>query len=193
MPTSAGLLLYRRRGGAIEVLLAHPGGPLFARRDEGAWTLPKGLIEAGETAMDVARREFREETGAEPPSDEAAYLSLGRIRQASGKVVHAWAAEGDLDPASARSNTFEMEYPRGSGRRGTFPEVDRVAWFAPDEARRRLNRAQAPLIDRLLEGLRLDVGHHVPGPALIAGLDEAGPSSVPSAIAAAGEAGDRGS
>ncbi len=153
MPTSAGLLLYRRRDGGIEVLLAHPGGPLVARRDEGAWTLPKGLIEPGETAIDVARREFREETGSEPPADPDAYLALGRVRQASGKIVHAWAAEGDLDPATARSNTFEMEYPRGSGRRAIFPEVDRVAWFAAEDARRRLNPAQVPLIDRLFEAL----------------------------------------
>jgi predicted NUDIX family NTP pyrophosphohydrolase len=153
MPTSAGLLLYRRRDGTVEVLLAHPGGPLFARRDTGAWTLPKGLIEPGESAIDVARREFREETGAEPPPDPAHYLSLGHIRQASGKVVHAWAAEGDLDPATASSNTFEMELPPGSGRWLTFPEVDRVGWFEPDEARQRLNPAQAPLVDRLLAAI----------------------------------------
>jgi predicted NUDIX family NTP pyrophosphohydrolase len=153
MPTSAGLLLYRRRDGVLEVLLAHPGGPLFVRRDVGSWTLPKGLIEPGEDAIDVARREFREETGAEPPPDPTGYLPLGRVRQASGKVVHAWAAEGDLDPATASSNTFEMEHPRGSGRWLVFPEVDRVAWFGADEARQRLNPAQAPLVDRLLAAL----------------------------------------
>lgn len=153
MPTSAGLLLYRRRGDRLEVLLAHPGGPLFARRDAGAWTVPKGLIEPGEIAIEVARREFREETGAEAPGEIESYLPLGQVRQASGKVVHAWAAEGDLDETAAVSNTFTMELPRGSGRRATFPEVDRVAWFEPDEARRRLNPAQAPLVDRLLEAL----------------------------------------
>jgi predicted NUDIX family NTP pyrophosphohydrolase len=153
MPTSAGLLLFRRRDGSLELLLAHPGGPLFARSDVGAWTLPKGLIEPGEVPIDVARREFQEETGTEAPGDAAAYLSLGHIRQASGKLVHAWAAEGDLDPAMAVSNTFTMEYPRGSGRLRTFPEIDRVAWFEPAEAQRRLNPAQAPLVDRLLEAL----------------------------------------
>ena len=153
MPTSAGLLLYRRRDGRLELLLAHPGGPLFARRDAGAWTLPKGLIEPGETAIDVARREFREETGADAPDGTASYLSLGQVRQASGKVVHAWAAEGDLDETRSVSNTFAMEYPRGSGRLATFPEIDRVGWFEPAEARRRLNPAQAPLVDRLLDAL----------------------------------------
>ena len=153
MPTSAGLLLYRRRDGRLELLLAHPGGPLFARRDAGAWTLPKGLIEPGETAIDVARREFREETGADAPDGTASYLSLGQVRQASGKVVHAWAAEGDLDETRSVSNTFAMEHPRGSGRMATFPEIDRVGWFEPAEARRRLNPAQAPLVDRLLDAL----------------------------------------
>ncbi|HYM84856.1 MAG TPA: NUDIX domain-containing protein, partial [Candidatus Dormibacteraeota bacterium] len=147
------LLLFRRRDDRLEVLLAHPGGPLFARRDAGSWTLPKGLIEPGEAPIDVARREFREETGAEPPADPATYLALGQVRQASGKLVHAWAAPGDLDPAQARSNTFQMEYPRGSGRYETFPEVDRVAWFEADEARRRLNPAQVVLVDRLLAAL----------------------------------------
>ncbi len=153
MPTSAGLLLFRRRDGRLEVLLAHPGGPLFARRDAGAWTIPKGLIEPGEAAVDVARREFREETGTEAPDRTRPYITLGQVRQASGKVVHAWAAEGDLDPDAATSNTFTMEFPRGSGRLETYPEVDRVAWFEVAEARRRLNPAQAPLIDRLLDAL----------------------------------------
>ncbi len=153
MPTSAGLLLFRRRDGRLEVLLGHPGGPLFARRDAGAWTLPKGLIEPGETPIEVARREFREETGVAPPDGHDTYLALGHVRQASGKVVHAWAVEGDLDPAASESNTFTMEFPRGSGRLRTYPEIDRVAWFEPDEARRRLNASQAVLVDRLLAAL----------------------------------------
>ncbi len=151
MPTSAGLLLFRHRGGRLEILLAHPGGPLWARRDEAAWTLPKGLLEPGEDAFDVARREFREETGSRPPEDPTAYLPLGEVRQASGKVVRGWAAEGDLDPAAATSNTFEMEWPPGSGRRVAFPEIDRLAWFEPAEARRRLIHAQTAFVDRLVE------------------------------------------
>lgn len=152
MRQSAGLLLYRLREGRPECLLAHPGGPLWARRDAGAWSLPKGEIEAGEAPIDVAQREFREETGFEPP-DAAGWLDLGEIRLRSGKVVTAWAAKGDLDPADARSEPFEMEWPPRSGRLASFPEVDRVAWFEPEEARARLNPAQVPFVDRLLERL----------------------------------------
>jgi predicted NUDIX family NTP pyrophosphohydrolase len=146
--TSAGLLLYRRTAGEVEVLLAHPGGPLWARRDEGAWSLPKGEIGPGEEPLAVAWREFLEETGHEPPA--GGVISLGEVRQASGKVVVAFAIEGDLDPATASSNTFPLEWPPGSGRWHDTPEVDRVAWFGPDEARRRLNPAQAAFVDRLL-------------------------------------------
>jgi predicted NUDIX family NTP pyrophosphohydrolase len=146
--TSAGLLLYRRTAGEVEVLLAHPGGPLWARRDEGAWSLPKGEIEPGEEPLAVARREFLEETGHEPPA--GGVISLGEVRQTSGKVVVGFAIEGDLDPATASSNTFPLEWPPGSGRWHDTPEVDRVAWFGPDEARRRLNPAQAVFVDRLL-------------------------------------------
>lgn len=145
---SAGLLLYRRRGDGIEVLLAHPGGPLWKKRDAGAWSVPKGEIESGEEAMAVALREFEEETGQPPPA--GACLDLGEIRQKSGKRVVAWACEGDLDPATAESNTFPLEWPPGSGNWMDVPEVDRVEWFDPDEARRRLNPAQAEFIDRLL-------------------------------------------
>jgi predicted NUDIX family NTP pyrophosphohydrolase len=148
---SAGLLLYRKTGDGIEVLLAHPGGPMWAKRDEGAWSVPKGEIEAGELPIDVARREFEEETGHPAPAGEL--RPLGEVVQKSGKVVVAWAARGDLDPATARSNTFPLEWPPGSGNWTDVPEVDRFEWFAPDEARRRLNPAQAPFVDRLVEGL----------------------------------------
>jgi predicted NUDIX family NTP pyrophosphohydrolase len=151
---SAGLLLYRRAGDGIEVLLAHPGGPLWTKRDAGAWSVPKGEIESGEAAIDVARREFGEETGH--PAPQGDLRPLGEIRQKSGKVVEAWAAEGDLDPALARSNTFPLEWPSGSGNWIDVPEVDRFEWFEPDEARRRLNPAQAPFVDRLEELLRDD-------------------------------------
>ena len=155
--TSAGILLYRRGAsgpGTLEVLLAHPGGPYFAKRDLGDWTIPKGEPDgAAEPLIDVARREFAEETG--PAVDPAApAIELGSIVQKGGKVVHAWAVEGDLDPAGARSNTIEIEWPPRSGRRQPFPEIDRVAWFDPDEARRRVKPAQIPLIDRLVDALR---------------------------------------
>jgi predicted NUDIX family NTP pyrophosphohydrolase len=155
--TSAGILLYRRRGGAdgpVEVLLAHPGGPYFARRDLGDWTIPKGEPDGGGEALEaVARREFQEETGTEiDPS--APMIELGSIVQKGGKVVHAWAVEGDLDPAEARSNEFEVEWPPRSGRRERFPEIDRVEWFDLDEARRRIKPTQAPLIDRLEAALK---------------------------------------
>ncbi len=150
--TSAGILLYRRVGGPdgqLEVLLAHPGGPYFAKRDLGDWTIPKGEPDGDETDLAaVARREFEEETGTE--IDPAApTIELGSIVQKGGKVVHAWAVEGDLDPVTARSNEFEVEWPPRSGMRERFPEIDRVAWFDPDEARRRVKASQIPLIDRL--------------------------------------------
>jgi predicted NUDIX family NTP pyrophosphohydrolase len=144
--TSAGILLFRRSG-SLEVLLAHPGGPFFVRRDEGSWTIPKGEVDPGEALLDVARREFEEETGHPPPGGDP--IELGSIVQKGGKIVHAWALEGDLDPAAASSNSFEIEWPPRSGRRETFPEIDRVAWFTPDEARRRVKSTQIPLIDRL--------------------------------------------
>ena len=146
---SAGLLLYRRApDGQVELLLAHPGGPMWAKRDAGAWTVPKGEFEVGEEALAVALREFEEETGHPPPPGDP--IELGDIRQKGGKVVTAWAIEGDLDPAAARSNTFPLEWPPRSGRWITIPEVDRVEWFAPDEARRRIKDTQIPFIDRLL-------------------------------------------
>jgi predicted NUDIX family NTP pyrophosphohydrolase len=153
--TSAGILLYRRRAGALEVLLAHPGGPFHRAKDAGDWTIPKGEVEPGERLIDVARREFAEETGQAPP--EAEPIDLGDIRQKSGKRVVGWALAGDLDPAAAISNTFEIEWPPRSGRRATFPEIDRVAWFDPAEARRRIKPAQAPFLDRLETALRAGV------------------------------------
>ena len=129
------------------MLLGHPGGPFFARKDAGHWTVLKGEIEPGEEPEAVARREFAEETGSPPP--EGPLFDLGEIRQRGGKLVRAWAVEGDLDPAGAVSNTFEMEWPPRSGRRQAFPEIDRVAWFGPVEARARMLPAQTPFLDRL--------------------------------------------
>jgi predicted NUDIX family NTP pyrophosphohydrolase len=149
---SAGILLYRRRPAGLEVLLAHPGGPLFARKDAGHWTIPKGEVEPGEELLAVARREFEEETGHPPP--DGATIELGSIVQKGGKVVHAWAIEGDLDPANALSNTFELSWPPGTGLRQLFPEIDRVEWFDLNEARRRVKETQIPLIDRLEASLR---------------------------------------
>jgi predicted NUDIX family NTP pyrophosphohydrolase len=143
---SAGLLLFRRGPSGLELFLAHPGGPFWQRRDTGAWTIPKGLAEEGEDPLAAACREFEEETGVTP---QRPFIPLGSVRQKAGKVVHAWAWEGDADPARVTSNIMETEWPRGSGRRLTFPEVDRCAWFDPRAARVRINPAQATLIDRL--------------------------------------------
>jgi predicted NUDIX family NTP pyrophosphohydrolase len=148
---SAGILLYRHRDDGLEVLLAHPGGPYFARKDDGHWTIPKGEVEPGEELMAVARREFTEEVGQPPPQGPA--IDLASIVQKGGKVVHAWAIEGDLDPTTAVSNTVELEWPPRSGRRMAFPEIDRVAWFDLDEARRRIKATQVPLLDRLAAAL----------------------------------------
>ena len=144
---SAGIVLYRRAGGTLEVLLAHPGGPYFAARDEDVWSIPKGEVEPDETLYEVARREFEEETGHRPPDDPA--IELGSIVQKGGKVVHGWALDGDLDPSAARSNTFPLEWPPRSGRIILVPEIDRVAWFDGAEARRRIKSTQIPLLDRL--------------------------------------------
>ncbi len=145
---SAGILLYRLRDGHLEVLLAHPGGPFHARKDMGNWSIPKGEVEPDEALEAVAAREFEEETGHPLPA-QAQLSDLGTIRQKGGKLVYGWAVEGDLDPAAARSNTFELEWPSGSGRRQLFPEIDRVAWFEPAEARERVKETQIPFIDRL--------------------------------------------
>jgi predicted NUDIX family NTP pyrophosphohydrolase len=144
-------MLYRRIEGRLELLLAHPGGPYFERRDAGHWTLPKGEPNDSEALVDAARREFAEETGLPLPGGPM--IELGTIVQKGGKVVHAWAVEGNLDVEATHSNTIEIEWPPGSGRVEAIPEVDRVAWFAPAEARRRIKAAQTPLIDRLEEVL----------------------------------------
>jgi predicted NUDIX family NTP pyrophosphohydrolase len=144
--TSAGLLLFRRRARGLELFLAHPGGPFWKRRDTGAWTIPKGLAEEGEDPLAAACREFEEETGLAP---QGPFISLGSVRQKAGKLVHAWAWEGDADPATVSSNSMQTEWPRGSGRWLSFPEVDRCAWFDPRSAREKINSAQAALIDRL--------------------------------------------
>jgi predicted NUDIX family NTP pyrophosphohydrolase len=144
---SAGILLYRLTDAGPEVLLVHPGGPFWARKDAGAWSIPKGEHGDDEDAEACARREFEEETGtALPPG---ALAELGAVRQKGGKVVTAWAAEGDLDPEAIRSNTFEMEWPPRSGRTQAFPEVDRAGWFGLEAAREKLNPGQAPFLDRL--------------------------------------------
>ncbi|MGH7474901.1 MAG: NUDIX domain-containing protein [Longimicrobiales bacterium] len=143
---SAGLLLFRRRAGRLEVFLGHPGGPFWRNRDEGAWTIPKGVVAADEPLVETAKREFREETGI---AVDGPLLELGSIRQKAGKVVHAWAVERDADPTTIVSNESRTEWPRGSGRWITFPEVDRCAWFDTAMAKRKILPAQAELIDRL--------------------------------------------
>lgn len=147
MPTSAGLLLFRERDGRLEVLLAHMGGPLWARRDERAWTIPKGELRAGEQPPAAARREFREELGHRAP--DGPLLDLGEVRQAGGKLVRAYALEGDFDPATLRPGTFELQWPPRSGRTRTFPEIDRVAWFDLAAAAGKVVAAQAELLERL--------------------------------------------
>jgi predicted NUDIX family NTP pyrophosphohydrolase len=147
---SAGLILFRRPATGVEIFLAHPGGPFWRNREEGAWTIPKGRVEPGEEPLATAQREFREETGIEP---QGPFLDLGSVRQKAGKVVHAWAWEGDADATAIVSNTTSLEWPRRSGRRITFPEVDRCGWFGSDRARELMNPAQAELVGRLQEVL----------------------------------------
>jgi len=147
---SAGLLVYRRpdEAGGLELLLVHMGGPFWRNKDEGAWSIPKGEYEDAEDPLAAARREFAEELGQAPP--EGRILDLGEFKQAGGKRVVAFAVEGDLDVTTVQSNHFTVEWPRGSGRFRSFPEVDRAEWMDPDDARRRIVRGQAPAIDRLV-------------------------------------------
>ncbi|WP_317442024.1 NUDIX domain-containing protein [Streptomyces collinus] len=146
---SAGLLLFRHTDDRLEVLLGHMGGPFWAKKDAGAWTVPKGEYEPDEPAWEAARREFREELGLAPP--DGAALALGEVAQANGKIVTAWAVEADLDPAAIQPGTFTMEWPPRSGRTAEFPELDRVAWFGLEQARAVIVPAQAAFLDRLAE------------------------------------------
>ncbi|HKT10735.1 MAG TPA: NUDIX domain-containing protein [Terriglobia bacterium] len=143
---SAGLLMYRIRGGTVEALLVHPGGPFWKKKDAGAWTLPKGEVEPAEDALEAARREFTEETGLNPQGE---FLLLGDVVQKGGKIVRAWAFEGDCSPAALRSNTFSLEWPPRSGKKQDFSEIDRADFFPLEEARKKINPAQVPLIEAL--------------------------------------------
>jgi predicted NUDIX family NTP pyrophosphohydrolase len=147
---SAGLLLFRKTSVDVEVLLVHPGGPFWAKKDAGAWSIPKGEFDPGEDPLAAARREFAEETGASP-SGEA--IALAPVRQSGGKVVYAWAMNADFDPAALKSNTFSLEWPPKSGRRQEFPEVDRAAWFPLEEAQKKILKVQTPLIEQLRDVL----------------------------------------
>jgi predicted NUDIX family NTP pyrophosphohydrolase len=144
---SSGILMYRRPGISIEFLLVHPGGPFWARKDLGAWSIPKGEYAKGEDALMAAKREFEEETGACPEGD---FLSLGELVQPGRKIVTAWGVEGEFDPSSLKSNRFELEWPPKSGRKALFPEVDRAGWFSPTEAQRKILPGQSEFITRLL-------------------------------------------
>jgi len=150
---SAGILLYRRRGAGIEVLLVHPGGPFWSKKDDRAWFVPKGELEDGEEPLAAARREFREELGSEPPSGEP--LALGTVVNKSGKRIYAWALEGDFELAGFKSNTFTLEWPPRSGHTREFPEVDRAAFFALEDAPVKMHEAELPLLERL-KGLLVD-------------------------------------
>ena len=181
---SAGILLFRRAGGRPEVLLAHPGGPRFADRDAGCWSIPKGEVEPGETLEAVARREFEEETGH--PLGSVELIPLGETIQKGGKLVHGWAAEGDLDPDGATSNTYVTEWPAGSGQLVEIPEIDRVAWFEPAAARVSIKASQVVFIDRLVarlaeEGRIQEVSDcrvEEPGP-FVTGISTSRPMALP--------------
>ena len=154
-PVSAGILLYRERDGALEVFIVHPGGPYWAKKDAGVWTIPKGVVEKGSTPIETARREFHEETGFPAPAD-GELLPLTPLAQPSGKIVHAWAVRGDLDADALESNTFSMEWPPHSGRQQDFPEVDRGAWMQPAEAVKKLLPGQVAFVVELQAKLGLD-------------------------------------
>ena len=147
---SAGILLFRRRPTGIEVMLVHPGGPFWAKKDEGAWSIPKGLADEGENLLEAAKREFLEETGV---TVEGEFLDLGAHKQPGGKTVVAWACEGDFDPAALTSNKFSLEWPPRSGRVAQFPEVDQAAWYSIDEALEKINEGQRAIVEALVERL----------------------------------------
>lgn len=147
---SAGILCYRYRAQTLEVFLVHPGGPFWAKRDDAAWSIPKGLIEGGEEPLAAARREFFEETGFEASGE---CFALGQLKQHSGKIVHAWALQMDLDAGQVKSNTFSLEWPKGSGKVREYPEVDKGAWFGLAQARQKIYPGQETFLDRLLEQL----------------------------------------
>ena len=147
---SAGILMYRQPLAGLELLLVHPGGPFWAKKDWGAWSIPKGEYSEGEDPLTVAKREFEEETGARP---EGEFRGLGKFVQAGRKIVTAWAVEGDFDPATLKSNEFELEWPPRSGRKASFPEVDRAEWFSPAAARRKILPAQSEFIARLVTAI----------------------------------------
>jgi predicted NUDIX family NTP pyrophosphohydrolase len=147
---SAGILLFRHRPAGVEVMLVHPGGPFWAKKDLGAWSIPKGLVDDGEEHLAAAKREFLEETGM---AVDGEFLDLGTHKQPSGKTIAAWACEGDFDPAFLTSNTFPLEWPPRSGRMVEFPEADRAAWFAIDEALLKINKGQSPIVAALVERL----------------------------------------
>jgi predicted NUDIX family NTP pyrophosphohydrolase len=144
---SAGLLLFRRRDAGVEILLVHPGGPFWAKKDDGAWSIPKGLYEDGEDSLAAAQREFAEEVGTRV---EGEFMPLGQFKLPSGKRLSVWAVEGDLDTARVRSNLFEMEWPPRSGKQAPFPEVDRAGWFTPEAARIKLTKGQVPVLDEFV-------------------------------------------
>jgi predicted NUDIX family NTP pyrophosphohydrolase len=150
---SAGILLFRRKGPEPEVLLVHPGGPYWASKDEGAWSIPKGQYETGESALDAAKREFEEETGMRP---EGEFVSLGAFAQSKAKTVEVWAAEGDFDPTKLESNAFSMEWPPKSGRMMEFPEADRAGWFGREAAARKILKGQLPILAALFDRLASD-------------------------------------
>jgi predicted NUDIX family NTP pyrophosphohydrolase len=151
---SAGVLLFRRHSAGVEVMLVHPGGPFWVKKDLGAWSIPKGLADEGEDLLEAAKREFLEETGM---AVEGEFLDLGAHKQPSGKTIAAWACEGDFDPAMLKSNTFSLEWPPHSGRISEFPEVDRAAWCSIDEALTKINKGQTPIITALIKKLAAQV------------------------------------